>query len=265
MDVIIGTHWTSSSPHGTSQEAYRVAAELFSVELAKLRAVIAPISPRWRRRQKPAGAPWTPGAVAELAAGLAAETTGPDTGARRAARRGASSVVSRIRGDDVNATEPQQSGRQLVPVHGVLGLCDRSVQSFCAGIARQCSLSPPYRARPRRDRGRHPRSRAPTAWCWYATRRARRAVLVRITAAFLPWESWGASGACLWLRIVPRPLRDAFYVHHAKRRYRCFGKFDSCRLPAPGQLRGSCLEPQVSDCTRRCRRLCWLQGLSLIP
>lgn len=35
-----------------------------------------------------------------------------------------------------------------------------------------------------------------------------------------------------WLRWVPRVVRDGIYSFIAKRRYRWFGKFDSCRLPA---------------------------------
>jgi len=36
-----------------------------------------------------------------------------------------------------------------------------------------------------------------------------------------------------WLRIVPRPVRDAVYDGIARRRYRWFGKFDSCRMTPP--------------------------------
>jgi predicted DCC family thiol-disulfide oxidoreductase YuxK len=36
-----------------------------------------------------------------------------------------------------------------------------------------------------------------------------------------------------WLRVVPRPIRDAIYDTIAKRRYRWFGKFDTCRIPSP--------------------------------
>src|SRR6478736_2151783 len=34
-----------------------------------------------------------------------------------------------------------------------------------------------------------------------------------------------------WLRIIPRPIRDAVYDMIAKRRYRWFGKFEVCPLP----------------------------------
>jgi predicted DCC family thiol-disulfide oxidoreductase YuxK len=35
------------------------------------------------------------------------------------------------------------------------------------------------------------------------------------------------------LRIIPRPLRDALYRWFAARRYRWFGKSDTCRIPTP--------------------------------
>ena len=41
---------------------------------------------------------------------------------------------------------------------------------------------------------------------------------------------WRAAAA---LRIVPRPWRDALYRLVAGRRYRWFGKRDTCRLPTP--------------------------------
>lgn len=62
VNAIIGTQWSSSSaPTGTSQEAYRVAAELFAVELGKLRAVIGTDLAALEAQAEAAGAPWTPG------------------------------------------------------------------------------------------------------------------------------------------------------------------------------------------------------------
>lgn len=34
-----------------------------------------------------------------------------------------------------------------------------------------------------------------------------------------------------WLRVIPRPIRDRVYDAIAQRRYRWFGKSDSCYLP----------------------------------
>lgn len=36
-----------------------------------------------------------------------------------------------------------------------------------------------------------------------------------------------------WLRIIPRSLRDTVYDAIAQRRYRWFGKLDTCRIPSP--------------------------------
>jgi predicted DCC family thiol-disulfide oxidoreductase YuxK len=50
-----------------------------------------------------------------------------------------------------------------------------------------------------------------------------------------PW-SWLAA-----LRLVPRPLRDAVYRWFAARRYRWFGKSDTCRVPTQ-EIRARFLE-----------------------
>ncbi len=41
---------------------------------------------------------------------------------------------------------------------------------------------------------------------------------------------WGLLSVLRW---VPRPIRDGVYRFVAKRRYRWFGQFESCRLPTP--------------------------------
>lgn len=38
------------------------------------------------------------------------------------------------------------------------------------------------------------------------------------------------------LSLVPRPVRDFVYRRIAANRYSIFGKHDSCRIPAPGQI-----------------------------
>jgi predicted DCC family thiol-disulfide oxidoreductase YuxK len=40
---------------------------------------------------------------------------------------------------------------------------------------------------------------------------------------------WRLPAALLWL--FPRPLRDRLYDAVARRRYRWFGRFETCRLP----------------------------------
>jgi predicted DCC family thiol-disulfide oxidoreductase YuxK len=54
------------------------------------------------------------------------------------------------------------------------------------------------------------------------------AIRVLRTFAF----GWRVVASVLWL--VPRPLRDSVYRNIAKRRYRWFGKNDTCYLPLPG-------------------------------
>jgi len=44
----------------------------------------------------------------------------------------------------------------------------------------------------------------------------------------------GVWRACAWLRVVPRALRDPAYRWLARRRYRWFGRSESCWLPEPG-------------------------------
>ena len=36
-----------------------------------------------------------------------------------------------------------------------------------------------------------------------------------------------------WLRVIPRALRDGIYRFVARRRYRWFGRRDTCRIPTP--------------------------------
>jgi len=47
----------------------------------------------------------------------------------------------------------------------------------------------------------------------------------------------GAWAALSWLRMVPRGVRDRLYDAVARRRYRWFGKYQSCRMPAPHERR----------------------------
>jgi|ERR1700722_11125420 predicted DCC family thiol-disulfide oxidoreductase YuxK len=61
------------------------------------------------------------------------------------------------------------------------------------------------------------------------------AVFLESSAAIRVLRSFGGGwkilAALIWT--VPRPLRDALYRAIAKRRYRWFGKRESCYLPTP--------------------------------
>ncbi len=62
---IVGSQWdTTSAPTGTQQDAYRWAAEAFSVELARLKVLASDLE-AFESRLEAAGAPWTPGRLPE--------------------------------------------------------------------------------------------------------------------------------------------------------------------------------------------------------
>jgi len=44
-----------------------------------------------------------------------------------------------------------------------------------------------------------------------------------------PWN-WTS-----WLTIIPAPVRDALYMLIARRRYRWFGRRETCRIPTPAE------------------------------
>ncbi|HEX6834833.1 MAG TPA: thiol-disulfide oxidoreductase DCC family protein [Rudaea sp.] len=55
------------------------------------------------------------------------------------------------------------------------------------------------------------------------------AAAIRVLSAF--GGAWTIAAAALW--IVPRPLRNAVYRLIATRRYRWFGRRETCYLPGP--------------------------------
>ncbi len=48
-------------------------------------------------------------------------------------------------------------------------------------------------------------------------------------------ELGGLWGLLRFLKLIPRPVRDAAYVVIAKYRYRLFGQSTTCRMPLPGE------------------------------
>jgi predicted DCC family thiol-disulfide oxidoreductase YuxK len=60
-------------------------------------------------------------------------------------------------------------------------------------------------------------------------------------ACFIKSDAWlkiigllGAPWSYLAVfKVIPRPIRDFIYDHIAKRRYRWFGRFESCPMPEP--------------------------------
>lgn len=128
--------------------------------------------------------------------------------------------------------------RHLVLYDGVCGLCDRTVQ-FLLAVDRHSRLTfAPLQG----STGE------------LAQRRLEVTADLRTLVFVRDWEGDGEtvyfrSTAVLqilavvggiwrlasWLRVVPRPLRDATYDFVARHRYRWFGRFDRCKLPSPEQ------------------------------
>ena len=133
---------------------------------------------------------------------------------------------------------PDHAGRQLILYDGFCGLCDRSVQFLLrrdrAAVFAFAALQGETAAA---IRGRHPGLEGADSMVLVRDAGGPgEQVLVRSSAALHALGALGGFWRLIsWLRIVPRPLRDAVYDAIAKRRYRWFGKFDSCRLPAPDQ------------------------------
>jgi predicted DCC family thiol-disulfide oxidoreductase YuxK len=80
---------------------------------------------------------------------------------------------------------------------------------------------------------RHPPRSSPDETLFLVERgriRERSAAALGIARALgFPWSLLYA------LVIVPRPIRDALYDFVARRRYRWFGRSESCRLPREGE------------------------------
>ncbi|HEX4955082.1 MAG TPA: DCC1-like thiol-disulfide oxidoreductase family protein [Thermoanaerobaculia bacterium] len=128
-------------------------------------------------------------------------------------------------------------GRHLLLYDGVCGLCDRSVQFCLAHDQAGRFLYAPLQGETARELA----ARLPLP--------ADLETVVLITDPGTPGERvhlksdafvallrhlGGIWRVLSWLRVIPRPLRDAAYDFVAARRYRWFGRFDTCRLPAPG-------------------------------
>lgn len=116
---------------------------------------------------------------------------------------------------------------------GVCGLCDRTVQFFVArdraGRLRYAPLQGETAAELRREHPEIPEG-LDTIVLVEGGRAWLRSHAVFRSLAYLPGWRWVA-----WLRLLPRPLTDLAYRLVARVRYRIWGRFDACRLPAPEQ------------------------------
>ncbi len=131
-------------------------------------------------------------------------------------------------------------GRHLVLFDGVCGLCDRTIQflleedregvlcfaplqgSTAAGLQKAIALPDDLSTMVLVEDFDGDRERARGRASGRST-----GVLRALAAVGGFWR------VVSWLRLVPRPLRDAIYRVVARYRYAWFGKFDACKLPDP--------------------------------
>jgi predicted DCC family thiol-disulfide oxidoreductase YuxK len=121
---------------------------------------------------------------------------------------------------------------------GVCGLCDRTVQFLLRRDRKGVlSFAPLQGTTAAAVRSRHPDVAKVDSMVFVRDAGTDgEQVFLRSTAVVQAVTMLGGAWRLAsWLRIVPAPLRNTVYDAIAKRRYRWFGKFDSCRLPQPGQ------------------------------
>jgi len=132
------------------------------------------------------------------------------------------------------APRPSADGRHIVLYDGECGLCDRTVQCLLdadhAGVLFYAPLQGPTAAGLIERLG-VPRDLDSLLFVRDAGGQEEK-LLVRSSGVLAICEVVGGGWRLLsWLRVVPRPLRDAVYEFVAKRRRIWFKPLDSCRIP----------------------------------
>jgi len=129
------------------------------------------------------------------------------------------------------------AGRHLLLYDGVCGLCNRVTQFVLSRDAAElfdfASLqSETGRAFLLRS-GRHPGD-LDTVYVVADYRADSRRVLSKSDASLFIAESVGGPWRIFTvLRVLPAAMRDVFYDLIARSRYRIFGRYDTCPIPAP--------------------------------
>jgi predicted DCC family thiol-disulfide oxidoreductase YuxK len=122
---------------------------------------------------------------------------------------------------------------------GVCNLCNRSVDFLLRhdrrGLLRFAPLQGTTFAEVARD---HPELAGTDSFVLAQGGRVHVRSSAALRAAVALGGAWRACGVLL---AVPRPLRDVVYDFVARRRYRWFGRRESCRLPTP-ELRARFLD-----------------------
>jgi predicted DCC family thiol-disulfide oxidoreductase YuxK len=147
--------------------------------------------------------------------------------------------VLRVTGDPASGKSASQSSADPIVLYdGVCGLCNRLVQFILrrdqAGVFRFASLQSPLASRILARHGADARD-LDTVYVVVNGDTPEELLLARSDAVLFVLAQlggiWGA-GSFLF-KLVPRALRDFAYSVIARRRYRVFGRSETCILPAP--------------------------------
>lgn len=134
---------------------------------------------------------------------------------------------------DSSTSAPSESAYPIVYFDGVCGLCNAFVDFLLRIDTYNRMKFAPLQGEtarlhlPEEDRqqlGSVVFQRGPQTW-----RHSAAVVRILLTAGGL----WALAGALIWL--IPAPLRNLGYRFIAVRRYRMFGKKETCRLPTPAE------------------------------
>lgn len=121
----------------------------------------------------------------------------------------------------------------IVFYDGVCGLCDRWVRFFLKRDKQRTLRFAPLQGETAKARNDLP-AELRTVVFILRPGAADEQIFTRSEAALRLLDHVGGFWRIVsWLRIVPRPIRDWVYDAIAQRRYRWFGKFESCPLPPP--------------------------------
>jgi predicted DCC family thiol-disulfide oxidoreductase YuxK len=125
----------------------------------------------------------------------------------------------------------QQNG--IVFYDGVCGLCHRWVRFVLKRDSRGTLRFAPLQGETARQRHDLPKELR-TVVVVLQSDRAPERIYYRSEASLRLLDHLGGFWRIVsWLRVIPRPLRDGIYDLIARRRYRWFGKFESCPVPPP--------------------------------
>jgi len=121
----------------------------------------------------------------------------------------------------------------IVFYDGVCGLCDRTVQFLLKRDTAQSFKFAALQGETAKQRNDLPNDLTSVAFV-AKSGTAQEQIYFRSDAVLQMLDQIGGFWSIVsWLRIIPRPVRDAIYDMIAKRRYQWFGKFDACRIPSP--------------------------------